>query len=149
MSHQIDTAGKLRVTLPPSDTALVGIRGLVGVLSGIPAKIEQITRVVILRYHLLAIWPARLPQPTWLHNISSSSKKERIPRLATLNGIAKMKILALHGIGSSGTILNEQLRPILEELGPNHHVSYLDGSIPSKRGPGIVASASSPHERDF
>lgn len=48
-----------------------------------------------------------------------------------------MKILALHGLGSSGQMLREQLAPFVKQLGPNYQFKFLDGAIDCGRGPGI------------
>ena len=49
-----------------------------------------------------------------------------------------MKILALHGLGSSSSMLKEQLRPFIRELGPSCQFVFLDGAISCGRGPGKI-----------
>lgn len=39
-----------------------------------------------------------------------------------------MKILALHGLGSSYSLLKEQLRPFIKELGTSCQFVFLDGA---------------------
>ncbi|KAF2203110.1 hypothetical protein GQ43DRAFT_390710 [Delitschia confertaspora ATCC 74209] len=55
-----------------------------------------------------------------------------------------MKILALHGLGSSAAILEEQLSPLASHLGHNYHFTFLDGPILCGKGPGVPNSASGP-----
>ena len=40
-----------------------------------------------------------------------------------------MKFLCLHGYGTSGYILEQQLIPIANALGGNHEFVYLDGDV--------------------
>lgn len=47
-----------------------------------------------------------------------------------------MKILALHGLGSSSSLLKEQLAPFMRVLGSDYQFEFLDGAIPCGRGPG-------------
>lgn len=47
------------------------------------------------------------------------------------------RILALHGVGSSATILRDQLAPLVTALSPDYEVVYLDGAIERDRGPGM------------
>ncbi|KAK5996869.1 Esterase alnB [Cladobotryum mycophilum] len=48
------------------------------------------------------------------------------------------RVLALHGVGSSGTILRDQLTPLVRALDPNYEFVYLDGAIETQRGPGMA-----------
>ncbi|KAI1811936.1 inducible nitrate reductase 2 [Poronia punctata] len=50
-----------------------------------------------------------------------------------------MRILAFHGVGSSGAILRDQLSVVLSQLGPHYEVHYLDGSVERSRGPGMAS----------
>lgn len=49
---------------------------------------------------------------------------------------AKMKVLALHGLGSSAVMLEQQLAAVMDDLGPNYKFVFLDGSFPCESGPG-------------
>ncbi|RWA13362.1 hypothetical protein EKO27_g1710 [Xylaria grammica] len=49
------------------------------------------------------------------------------------------RILALHGVGSSATILKDQLSVLLEKVAPNCDVHYLDGCVERDRGPGMAS----------
>ena len=55
-----------------------------------------------------------------------------------------MKILALHGLGSSSQLLREQLRPFIKQMGSSYQFKFLDGAVPCERGPGVPAWASGP-----
>ncbi|EFE45127.1 EF-hand calcium-binding domain protein, putative [Trichophyton verrucosum HKI 0517] len=46
-----------------------------------------------------------------------------------------MRILALHGLGSSSSLLKEQLTPFSKALGREYRFIFLDGGIPCERGP--------------
>lgn len=48
----------------------------------------------------------------------------------------KMKVLALHGLGSSAVMLEQQLAAVMDDLGPNYKFVFLDGSFPCESGPG-------------
>ncbi|CRG86671.1 hypothetical protein PISL3812_03681 [Talaromyces islandicus] len=48
-----------------------------------------------------------------------------------------MKVLALHGVGSSSAVLKEQLAPLVSQLGPGYQFTFIDGAISCDRGPGI------------
>ncbi|KAI2628549.1 inducible nitrate reductase 2 [Hypoxylon sp. NC1633] len=48
------------------------------------------------------------------------------------------RILALHGVGSSGAILKDQLAPLTRELGSEYEFVYFDGAIERERGPGMA-----------
>ncbi|KAK1977530.1 inducible nitrate reductase 2 [Colletotrichum cereale] len=54
------------------------------------------------------------------------------------------RILALHGVGSSASILKEQLTPLQRELGSWFEFVYLNGAIERERGPGMAASYPGP-----
>lgn len=49
-----------------------------------------------------------------------------------------MKILALHGLGSSASMLKEQLAPFIRALSPEYQFTFLDGAIRCGRGPGMI-----------
>ncbi|KAJ5120793.1 uncharacterized protein N7515_010181 [Penicillium bovifimosum] len=55
-----------------------------------------------------------------------------------------MRILALHGLGSSSSLLKEQLAPFIRALGKEYQFKFLDGEIPCGRGPGVPAWAPRP-----
>ncbi|KAK9860168.1 hypothetical protein MYU51_010509 [Penicillium brevicompactum] len=55
-----------------------------------------------------------------------------------------MRILALHGLGSSSSLLKEQLRPFIQELGPSCHFIFLEGAVTCGRGPAVPLWASPP-----
>ncbi|KAI3320945.1 serine hydrolase FSH [Xylariaceae sp. AK1471] len=55
-----------------------------------------------------------------------------------------MKILALHGLGSSASMLREQIAPFIRDLGPSYQFTFVDGAIPCGRGPGVPQWASGP-----
>jgi pimeloyl-ACP methyl ester carboxylesterase len=55
-----------------------------------------------------------------------------------------MKILALHGLGSSAAMLKEQLGPFMRELGPSYRFTFVDGAVPCGHGPGVPHWASGP-----
>ena len=48
-----------------------------------------------------------------------------------------MKILALHGLGSSASMLKGQFAPFIRDLGPSYLFTFLDGAIPRGKGPGM------------
>ncbi|KAI1756767.1 serine hydrolase FSH [Xylaria castorea] len=55
-----------------------------------------------------------------------------------------MKILALHGLGSSASMLKEQIAPFIRDLGPSYQFTFLDGAVTCRRGPGVPHWASGP-----
>ncbi|CAI7600649.1 unnamed protein product [Penicillium glandicola] len=55
-----------------------------------------------------------------------------------------MKILALHGLGSSTWMLQQQLAPFVRELGTSCEFTFLDGAIACGRGPGVPDWVSGP-----
>ncbi|KAF9630953.1 hypothetical protein BFW01_g1825 [Lasiodiplodia theobromae] len=50
-----------------------------------------------------------------------------------------MRILCLHGVGSSAAILESQLRPFMRAVDPCVEFVFVDGPVPSPRGPGMAA----------
>lgn len=46
------------------------------------------------------------------------------------------RLLALHGVGSSGAILRLQLSPLIGALSQDYEFVYLDGAVERSRGPG-------------
>ncbi|KAI5461001.1 DUF341 domain-containing protein [Mariannaea sp. PMI_226] len=48
-----------------------------------------------------------------------------------------MRILCLHGFGSSGAILEKQMSNLRRELDPSFELVFVDGPFESERGPGI------------
>ncbi|KAF2690581.1 DUF341 domain protein [Lentithecium fluviatile CBS 122367] len=48
-----------------------------------------------------------------------------------------MRILCLHGVGSSASILENQLRQLINAVDPTYEFIFVDGFVPSERGPGI------------
>ena len=50
--------------------------------------------------------------------------------------LAIMKILALHGLGSSGAMMKAQLAPFIKAFGAGYQFVFIDGAIPCGRGPG-------------
>ncbi|KAF2215411.1 hypothetical protein CERZMDRAFT_94821 [Cercospora zeae-maydis SCOH1-5] len=55
-----------------------------------------------------------------------------------------MRILCLHGVGSSGDILRAQLTPLSRALDPSIELSFTDGPFPCPRGPGIPENQEGP-----
>ena len=47
-----------------------------------------------------------------------------------------MKILCLHGVGSSGAILERQMANLRRELDPSFDLVFVDGPFECERGPG-------------
>jgi len=47
-----------------------------------------------------------------------------------------MKILCLHGAGSSGAILEKQMANLRRELDPSFELAFVDGPFECERGPG-------------
>lgn len=62
---------------------------------------------------------------------------QRESPLCTTQSLSMMKILALHGLGSSTSMLQQQLAPFVRDLGASYQFTFLDGGIPCGRGPGI------------
>ncbi|KAI8948810.1 DUF341 domain-containing protein [Xylaria longipes] len=56
-----------------------------------------------------------------------------------------MKILCLHGVGSSGAILEKQLSNLQRELDPSFDLVFVDGPFESERGPGVSEYESGPY----
>lgn len=52
-------------------------------------------------------------------------------------GSDTMRVLALHGIGTSASILKKQLAPLVNELGPNFEFVFVDGVQSAWKGPGM------------
>ncbi|KAI3391680.1 hypothetical protein diail_6959 [Diaporthe ilicicola] len=48
-----------------------------------------------------------------------------------------MKILCLHGVGSSGDILEQQMANLRRELDPSFELVFVDGPFECERGPGV------------
>lgn len=48
----------------------------------------------------------------------------------------KMRILCLHGVGSSGAILERQMANLRRELDPSFELVFVDGLFECGRGPG-------------
>lgn len=47
-----------------------------------------------------------------------------------------MRILCLHGVGSSGSICESQFRPFLQAADASYEFVFVDGPELSERGPG-------------
>ncbi len=47
-----------------------------------------------------------------------------------------MRILCLHGVGSSGAILEKQMANLRRQLDPSFDLVFVDGPFESERGPG-------------
>ncbi|KAI1734274.1 DUF341 domain-containing protein [Xylaria scruposa] len=56
-----------------------------------------------------------------------------------------MKILCLHGVGSSGSILEKQMSNLRRELDPSFDLVFVDGPFESERGPGVSQYESGPY----
>ncbi|KAI1328523.1 DUF341 domain-containing protein [Xylariaceae sp. FL0255] len=56
-----------------------------------------------------------------------------------------MKILCLHGVGSSGAILEKQMSNLRRELDPSFDLVFVDGPFESERGPGVSEFESGPY----
>ena len=50
--------------------------------------------------------------------------------------MSKMKILCLHGVGSSGSICESQFRAFLKVVDPSYEFIFTEGPALSERGPG-------------
>lgn len=50
-----------------------------------------------------------------------------------------MRILCLHGVGTSGAILERQMANLKRELDPSYELVFVDGPFESERGPGMFA----------
>ncbi|PGH17659.1 hypothetical protein AJ79_01021 [Helicocarpus griseus UAMH5409] len=48
-----------------------------------------------------------------------------------------MKILCLHGVGSSGSICESQFSPLLRRIDPSFELIFVDGPVECERGPGM------------
>ncbi|KAL9014611.1 MAG: hypothetical protein Q9173_000740 [Seirophora scorigena] len=48
-----------------------------------------------------------------------------------------MKVLCLHGVGSSGAILETQMANFRRELDPSYELVFVDGPFECERGPGV------------
>lgn len=48
-----------------------------------------------------------------------------------------MRLLCLHGVGSSGSICESQLTPLMRAADPSYEFVFVDGPAPSIRGPGL------------
>ncbi|KAF2839931.1 DUF341 domain protein [Patellaria atrata CBS 101060] len=48
-----------------------------------------------------------------------------------------MRLLCLHGVGSSARICESQFRPFLKAVDPSYEFIFVDGPVLSRRGPGI------------
>ncbi|KAK2036709.1 hypothetical protein LZ31DRAFT_483033 [Colletotrichum somersetense] len=55
-----------------------------------------------------------------------------------------MRILALHGVGSSAKIFKRQLSRLLNSLDVSYEFVFVDGAVPSHRGPGIGPEVDGP-----
>ncbi|PNY29659.1 Uncharacterized protein TCAP_00427, partial [Tolypocladium capitatum] len=55
-----------------------------------------------------------------------------------------MRILCLHGVGSSGIICESQLHPFIRACDPSYEFIFVDGPAPSDRGPGMGAFLDGP-----
>lgn len=47
-----------------------------------------------------------------------------------------MKILCLHGVGSSGAICERQFAPFIKAADPSYDFVFVDGPVESIKGPG-------------
>ncbi|KAJ5972285.1 uncharacterized protein N7479_002203 [Penicillium vulpinum] len=48
-----------------------------------------------------------------------------------------MRVLALHGVGSSGAMLKKQLNPLAVQLGQTYQFTFFDGVVSCNREPGM------------
>ncbi|KAF2129724.1 DUF341 domain protein [Dothidotthia symphoricarpi CBS 119687] len=55
-----------------------------------------------------------------------------------------MRLLCLHGVGSSANILENQLRSFLQAVDPAYEFIFVDGPFASPRGPGVSAHVEGP-----
>ncbi|KAK1710886.1 hypothetical protein CaCOL14_008404 [Colletotrichum acutatum] len=55
-----------------------------------------------------------------------------------------MRILALHGVGSSAKILETQLVGLMRSVDASYEFVLVDGAVPSHRGPGMSPALSGP-----
>lgn len=60
-----------------------------------------------------------------------------------------MKILCLHGFGSSGKILERQLAGVIEATDPSYDFVFIDGPVSAPRGPGESSKGSKSHFPTF
>lgn len=58
-------------------------------------------------------------------------------RLVYILELGKMKILCLHGVGSSGAILERQMANLRRSLDPSFELTFVDGPFECERGPGM------------
>ncbi|KAH7131816.1 DUF341 domain protein [Dendryphion nanum] len=55
-----------------------------------------------------------------------------------------MRILCLHGVGSSAFILENQLRQLISAVDPTYEFIFVDGPVLSEKGPGVGAHVEGP-----
>ncbi|KAK4224176.1 serine hydrolase FSH [Podospora fimiseda] len=55
-----------------------------------------------------------------------------------------MRIICLHGVGSSGRILDSQMQPLVQALDPSYEFVFVDGPFLCERGPGMAAFLDGP-----
>ncbi|KAM5436780.1 hypothetical protein McanMca71_001894 [Microsporum canis] len=55
-----------------------------------------------------------------------------------------MRILCLHGVGSSGAVLEAQMANLQRELDPSFELVFVDGPFECERGPGVPEYISGP-----
>ncbi|KAH7080818.1 DUF341 domain protein [Paraphoma chrysanthemicola] len=55
-----------------------------------------------------------------------------------------MRVLCLHGVGSSGSICETQLRPFLQATDFTYEFVFVDGAVSSPRGPGVSTEFEGP-----
>lgn len=60
--------------------------------------------------------------------------------LEYFHSLRTMKVLALHGIGSSSALLKKQLAPLIVLLGPDYDFIFFDGGVCCGKGPGMHIS---------
>ncbi|KAF3386428.1 Esterase mlcF [Penicillium rolfsii] len=56
-----------------------------------------------------------------------------------------MRILCLHGVGSSGAILEKQMSNLRRELDPSFELIFVDGPFECERGPGVSEYQAGPY----
>ncbi|KAJ5128606.1 hypothetical protein N7448_002322 [Penicillium atrosanguineum] len=56
-----------------------------------------------------------------------------------------MRILCLHGVGSSGAILEKQMSNLRRELDPSFELVFVDGPFECERGPGVSEYQTGPY----
>lgn len=57
----------------------------------------------------------------------------------TTRNLKMKRILALHGVGSSSSILRIQLAAVIKDLGPGYEFTFCDGAFTRDRGPGMAS----------